>query len=210
MNKYIEFLAQRNKSGFELGPDEHVKLVDRRVSFGHETVDALADINRLIRFTEDALADAGKDTVGADHEIIMAATAVGETYRDGGIVLINGLDGEAISNRGSLGLSGLGHEVGKQKAFCSDRSRQTRTGRWQRVLGLEFAGTVANQEEVEAESLLGGAVGESHHIQRAQCGPRQGDADAENSRFEFDNVDGNPTLSQRNRHSQPADPGADY
>src|SRR4029077_9097041 len=91
--------------------DEHVKLVDRRVSFGHETVDALADIDRLIRFTEDALADAGKDTVGAEHEIIMAATAIGETYRDGGIVLINGLDGEAISNRGSLGLSGLGHEV---------------------------------------------------------------------------------------------------
>jgi hypothetical protein len=52
-----------------------------------------------------------------------AATAVGETYRDGGIVLIYGLDGEAISDRSSLGLRGLGHEIGKQRAFYSDSGR---------------------------------------------------------------------------------------
>ena len=54
-------VAQRNKSGFEFWSDENVKLVDRGVSFGHETVDALAYVSRLIGITEDALADAGKE-----------------------------------------------------------------------------------------------------------------------------------------------------
>ena len=74
---------------------------------------------------------------------------------------------------------------------------------------MQVSSAVADQEEVEAESLLDGAGGKPHHVQGAQRGSRQGDAQAENPRFEFDDVDGNPALSQRNRRGQPANPGAD-
>ena len=141
--------------------------------------------------------------------MVAPAAAVGETHGDGGFVLVDRLDGEAISDRSSLGLGGFGHDLGKQRTLYSDRGRQARARRWQRVLGLQVTGAVADQEEIEAESLLDGAGGKPHHVQGAQRCSRQCDAQAENPRFEFDDVDGNPALSQRNRRSQPANPGAD-
>ena len=202
-------LAQRNEARFELRSDKDVDLVDRWVALGHEAIDALSDIDRLVGLAEHAFADAGEHAVGADHKIVAAARAVGETHVDAGGVLAQVGDGQARADGSAFGLGAFGHEIGKDRPLQTDRGGKPRH-RWRQRIGrLQFALAVADQEEVEAKAPLGAAGRKADPVERAQGAARERDADADDPGFDFDDLGGDPALPQCNSQSQSADPCAD-